>query len=158
MKHLLNAIVIAAGLLTTLPAWGVALDRDALKDPAQEAQAQAIMKDLRCLVCQNQSIELSNADLAHDLRTIVREQVAAGKSEREIKDFMVSRYGDWVLLKPPFKPETYLLWFFPALVFLVAIVSAVLIARRRRQVVNAERLSPEEERQIAEMLGPREGT
>lgn len=84
-----------------------------LADPALEASARALMREIRCVVCQSQSIDESNADIATNLRNIVREQLAAGKSDAAIRDYLMARYGDFVLLKPPFKPETALLWIGP---------------------------------------------
>lgn len=108
------ALGLAAGLVMAVPAAAVGVDADQLADPAMEAEARAIMKDLRCLVCQNQSIEDSNADLARDLRAVVREHVAAGEDARQIRAYLVARYGDWILLKPPFEGATLMLWIAPA--------------------------------------------
>jgi cytochrome c-type biogenesis protein CcmH len=95
-----------------------------------EARAREIAQSLRCLVCQNQSIDDSDADLAHDLRVIVRQRLMAGDSDDQVKQYIVSRYGDYVLLKPPFEPETYLLWLGPAILFLAAASGVVLYYRR----------------------------
>lgn len=103
-----------------------------LADPAEEARAQEIMESLRCLVCQNQSIAESDADLARDLREIVRERVAAGDSAAQVKRFMTDRYGDWILLKPPVKPGTYLLWAAPVLFLLIGALILYFGARARR--------------------------
>src|SRR5690348_18309284 len=81
-----------------------------LADPALEARARALSQELRCLVCQNESIDDSNADLAHDLRVLLRQRLAAGDSDRQALDYIVARYGDFVLLKPPVEPATYALW------------------------------------------------
>ena len=83
---------------------------EVLKDPALEARARALSSELRCMVCQNESIDESDATLAHDIRLLIRERIAKGESNAEVRDFLVSRYGDFILLKPPFKPETLLLW------------------------------------------------
>ena len=88
-----------------------------LKDPALEARARALSTELRCLVCQNESIDDSDAELAHDIRVLVRERIAKGESNAEIRAFLVSRYGDFILLKPPFETSTLLLWFSAPLVF-----------------------------------------
>ena len=106
-------------LLLSAPAFGFTND-DRLSDPAQEARAIELSRELRCLVCQNQSIEDSNADLARDLRRIVRERITAGDSDPQILAFMTARYGDWVLLKPPFKLRTALLWFAPGVLLALA--------------------------------------
>lgn len=85
-------------------------------DPAMEARARHLQRELRCLVCQGESIDESNADLAADLRHLVRKQMAEGRSDRQIKDYLVARYGDFILMRPPVKPDTWLLWFAPFLV------------------------------------------
>ena len=118
---------------------------DRLADPALEARAYDLHKQLRCLVCQNQSIADSNADLARDLRIIVRERVTAGDSDRQVLDYMVARYGDWVLMKPPFKIATALLWLGPGLAFLLAAgVVFVAFRRGRRPLTAGAPLSDEE--------------
>lgn len=101
-----------------------------LPDPKQEAQARAFMREIRCVVCQSQSIDESDAEIAAQLRNAIREQMAAGKSEDEIRDYLVARYGDFVLLKPPFNPGTLLLWVGPFV--LVAIGSAVVFVSSRK--------------------------
>ena len=123
-----------------------------LADPALEARARAINKELRCLVCQNQSIDNSNAGLAADMRGIVRERIAAGDSDSAIMDFFVARYGDWVLLEPPFKARTLVLWLGPFAVLALG-ASAVLVLRlRRRGQARAAAPLSEEERQRLERL------
>jgi cytochrome c-type biogenesis protein CcmH len=105
-----------------------------LEDPAQEARARALQTALRCVVCQGQSIADSNAPLAADMRNLIREQIAAGRSDDEIKSFLVARYGEFVLMEPPLRGDTLLLWFAPALLVLVGggiIAVTVLRARRR---------------------------
>jgi|TARA_R100000005_G_scaffold95557_2_gene77535 cytochrome c-type biogenesis protein CcmH len=114
-----------------LPAGAVFLD-ERLKDPTQEARARDISGDIRCLVCQNQSILDSNADLAKDLRQIVRERITLGDSDAEVRDYLVRRYGDWVLLDPPFKITTYLLWIGPAVIFLIGAILMIIFLRGRR--------------------------
>jgi len=102
-----------------------------LADPVLEERARGLAKQLRCLVCQNQSIDDSDAELAHDLRAIVREQLQAGASDEEILAFLTARYGDFVLLKPPVKPVTWGLWFGPLALLLVAGAGVALYLRRR---------------------------
>src|SRR5690606_34587623 len=104
--------LILALLLFAAPALAIGVD-EPLPDPAQEQRAREISKSLRCLVCQNQSIEDSNATLAKDLRRIVRERVQAGDSDDQVREYLVARYGDWVLLKPPFNVRTAALWIGP---------------------------------------------
>jgi cytochrome c-type biogenesis protein CcmH len=103
-----------------------------LKNPALEKRAREISKHLRCLVCQNQSIDDSNADLARDLRILVRERLTKGDSDEQVVNYIVSRYGDFVLLRPPVKPATYALWFGPALILLIAGFGVVVFLKRRR--------------------------
>lgn len=125
-----------------------------LSNPAQEARARDLHKQLRCLVCQNQSIADSNADLARDLRVIVRERVAAGDSDQQVLDFLVSRYGDWVLLNPPFKATTVVLWVGPGLIFLGAATGVFFYFRRaRRQFAAAAPLSKAERQRLDALLG-----
>jgi len=124
-----------------------------LEDPVLEARAQAIHKQIRCLVCQNQSIHDSNAGLARDLRIVVRDRVAAGDTNGQAIEFMVDRYGDWVLLKPPFKAATLALWLGPLLILLLAGWSARAYYRATpAQVAQAVPLTEEEQRRLAEIL------
>lgn len=126
--------VAAAGVVSLAaptPAAAVGVDQP-LPDPVLEARARAIHKQLRCLVCQNQSIDDSSADLARDLRVLVRERVALGDSDREVLDFVAGRYGDWVLLKPPLDVRTLVLWLGPAALLLLGAGCAVAVLRRPR--------------------------
>ncbi len=123
-----------------------------LADPALEARAEAIGRELRCLVCQNESIEESQAALAHDLRLLIRRHLAAGDSDRQVVDFLVRRYGIFILLDPPFEPATYLLWLGPPLLVLGAGGVLLLRARRRRALVPPP-LSAEENARAAGLLG-----
>lgn len=116
----LLAAGLAAGMLLAGAASAVEPD-EILKDPALEARARNLSLELRCVVCQNQSIDDSNAPLARDLRIIVRERLKAGDSDREVLDFVVSRYGEFVLLRPPFGAHTLLLWLAPALALALAL-------------------------------------
>jgi cytochrome c-type biogenesis protein CcmH len=124
-----------------------------LKDPALEARARALSLELRCVVCQNQSIDDSSAPLAHDLRVIVRERLAAGDSDAEVLAFVEARYGAFVLLRPRFKAQTVLLWLAP-LLLLAGI--AVFLLRTRSRPVDARReaapLSPDEQRRLDDLL------
>jgi cytochrome c-type biogenesis protein CcmH len=137
-------IAIVAVLAFLSPALALTPD-ELLKDPALEHRARAISAELRCLVCQNQSIDDSDAPLAHDLRKLVREQLAQGKSDEEIMDFVVARYGEFVLLKPPLSAGTLLLWGTPFAVLLIA--AAALLLRRRRLDPAPETPLSEAERQ-----------
>lgn len=138
--------------LAALPAPAVEPD-EVLKDPRLEARARELGKELRCLVCQNQSIDDSNAPLARDLRVLVRERLVAGDSDRQVLDYLVGRYGTFVLLKPPMKPATYLLWFGPALVLALGAAGLFVLARRRRVApVEAAPLSAEERKRLDALL------
>jgi cytochrome c-type biogenesis protein CcmH len=125
-----------------------------LADPVLEARARELSKQLRCLVCQNQSIDDSDADLARDLRRIVREQLVAGKSDGEVIDYLTARYGDFVLLKPPVKPATWGLWFGPGAVLLVAAGGIAIYLSRRRRARDAPPapLSSEEQARLDALL------
>lgn len=119
-----------------------------LPDPAQEARARHLFKDVRCLVCQSESIDDSTADLAGDLRKVIREQVAAGRTDDQIRDFLVARYGEYVLLSPRLNGPNLALWVTPLVVLLAG--AAFLILRVRRRPADAT-LSPAEEARIAEL-------
>ena len=123
------------------PAFAVNPD-ERLADPVLEARARTLGKSLRCLVCQNQSIDDSNADLAHDLRVLVRERLSAGDSDDQVLAYLQARYGDYVLLKPPVDPATWVLWFGPAAVLLIG--GGILVFRRRATPAALVPLSPEE--------------
>lgn len=124
-----------------------------LKDPALEKRAESLGHNLRCLVCQSESIEDSNADLARDLRIIVREQISQGKSDDQVVKFVVDRYGDYVLLKPPFKLTTLALWLGPFVLLVIGLVAALSFYRRRSGVPAAPApLSAEEKRRLDALL------
>ena len=139
-------IAILAFLVAVSPALALTPDEQ-LQDPALEARARAISAQLRCLVCQNQSIDDSEAPLALDLRTLVREQLTAGKSDAQVLDFIVARYGQFVLLKPRFEPETLILWGTPVAVLLSA-GAAMILRRKRAQVTPETPLSDDEKRAL----------
>ena len=126
---------------------------EVLPDPALEARARAISEGLRCLVCQNQSIDDSEAPLAKDLRLLVRERLKAGDSDQQIVDFIVARYGEFVLLKPRFEPRTLLLWLATPAVFLLALVLIALAYRRRKSAAEQPApLSVNEQRRLNSLL------
>jgi len=129
-------------VLITTPCFAVNDPAEMLPDHAQELRAEHIGSELRCLVCQNESIEDSGADLAKDLRHLVRERVAAGDSDQQVIDWMVARYGNFVRLKPPFEPATWLLWLSPILALLVG-TGWILLGRRK--IAASQPLSPEEQ-------------
>ncbi|MBS7809891.1 cytochrome c-type biogenesis protein [Roseococcus pinisoli] len=149
MARMLSLLVL---LLAAPLAPASAQIADRLADPVAEARAREIGRELRCLVCQNQSIEDSEADLARDLRRIVREQVSRGASHDEVMRFVHDRYGDFVLLRPPFRLSTLLLWATPVLALLGGLF-AIWRLRRRRAVPVGE-LTEAERARLAERLGP----
>ena len=106
---------------------------DSFSDPAMEARARHLQRQLRCLVCQGESIDESGADLAADLRHLVRQQMADGKSDQQIEDYLVARYGNFILMKPPVEPDTYVLWLAPFLVLIGAGAVAILVISRARK-------------------------
>ena len=136
-----------ARLLALLLACSAALAAD---DPALEKRVAALAHELRCLVCQNQTLADSNAPLAVDLRNEIREQLAKGASEREVREFMVARYGDFVLYRPPFKASTVALWLGPFALLLAGLV--VLVRRLRSRRVPEPALSPAERERAAKLL------
>ena len=124
-----------------------------LADPALEARARTISGELRCLVCQNESIDESGADLAHDIRMLVRQRLSAGDTDRQTRQAVVNRYGSFVLLKPPVEPATYVLWYGPPLLVAAGLTGTWLWLRRRQPVSLAnEPLSPEESRRLDGMM------
>ena len=134
------------------PAHAVQPD-EVLQDPALEARARALSLGLRCLVCQNQSIDDSDAPLARDLRVLVRERLKAGDSDEEIIDFVVARYGEFVLLKPRLSPYTWALWFAPPLVLLAGFGVILFSYRRRRQHADAPKpLTANEKRDLKRLV------
>ena len=146
-------VALLATLIATTPAFSQTgtYNADTPADPATEARLKHLSDELRCLVCQNQTIADSNADLAVDLRRQVREQIAAGRSDREILDFMTARYGDFVLYRPPFKATTALLWGGPALLFSIGAVMLVRLVRERRAAVPPP-LTPDERERANRLL------
>ena len=148
---------LAALVALLLIAWagmaGAVEPRERLADPALEARARALAKELRCLVCQNESIDDSGADLAHDLRVLLRQRISAGDSDAQALDFIVSRYGDFVLLEPPVRPATYVLWFGPPALLTLSGIGALLYIRRRRRTQAAPSpLSDTERQRLAQLL------
>jgi len=151
----LGALVAVTINLVTLPVKAVQPD-EVLQDPALEARARHISEGLRCLVCQNQSIDDSEAPLAKDLRVVVRERLTAGDTDQQIEDFVVARYGEFVLLKPRFTAHTLLLWFATPAMFLLALLIVVLAYRRRATAASPPAaLSETEERKLKSLLDDR---
>ncbi len=143
-------------LLFALPAGAVTPD-EILDDPVLEQRARDISAGLRCLVCQNQSIDDSDAELAKDLRVLVRQRLVVGDSDNEVIGYVVSRYGEFVLLKPRLSSKTIVLWAMPVILLAVGFSYLLLGSRRRRTSASATVLSVEEQSDIKKILGSREG-
>ena len=148
--------LIFAALLFAAPAAAVE-PGEILNDPVLEGRAREISRELRCLVCQNQSIDDSNADLARDLRVIVRERLTAGDTNAQVFDFVVARYGDFVLLNPPLKSSTLILWGAPGILLIFGAVGLVLWFRRRGPPDGTEALTEDERQRLAALLKPEDG-
>ena len=137
----LFAVFLLAAQLAPEPTWAAGAQPDEstyvppLADPVLEARAKALQRELRCLVCQGQSIDESNAPLAADLRRLIRQQIQDGQSDDTIKDFLVARYGAFVLMKPPVREDTFFLWFGPVMLVMIGVgVIGVTVARSRRRL------------------------
>lgn len=148
---LLSLLLAALVLLATGPAGAVQPD-EVLDDPLLEERARDISANLRCLVCQNQSIDDSDAPLARDLRLLVREQLKTGKSDEEIFDYVVARYGEFVLMKPVVAPHTLLLWLAPPILLILGLIAVVTLFRRRAAVPAPKPLSEAEKRRLDKLL------
>jgi cytochrome c-type biogenesis protein CcmH len=157
IRYFLTSLLLCLSLLT-VPAVAVAPD-EILDDPVLEARARALSAELRCMVCQNQSIDDSDAPLAKDLRILVRERLVAGDSNAEVVDYLVSRYGEFVLLKPRFAWHTLVLWAAGPIALLAGLIAIVAALRRRKarqdnaEAQAASKLSEEEERRLRALLG-----
>ena len=153
MARFLPALTLAAALLSALPAVAVQPD-EMLADPALEARARSISAGLRCLVCRNENIDDSNADLARDLRLLVRERLVAGDSDKQVVDYLVSRYGEYVLLNPTARGSNLLLWVAGPGALLIGLIGAGAYLRRRRSASEpaVAPLSEEEEKRLSEIL------
>ena len=148
MRRLVLVALLLA-LVTTAPSLAVQPD-EMLKDPALEARARTLSSELRCLVCQNQSIDDSEAPLARDLRLLVRERLTQGDSDTQVLEFLVSRYGQFVLLRPRLELQTILLWGLPPAALLAGVLGLLVTARRRRKLaVDVAPLSPEEQKRLS---------
>ncbi len=150
---LLLLALLMTPLAATLPAQAVN-PSEMLEDPTLEKRAREISKELRCLVCQNESIDDSDAQLARDLRVLVRERLADGSSDQEVIDYVVSRYGDFVLLNPPFKGTTYVLWIGPLVIGAIGALALILFFRRRARTAPAAAapLTEDEDRKLKSLL------
>lgn len=153
MKRLVLALVLALGALSALPALAVNPD-EMLKDPALEARARQISEGLRCVVCRGETIDESNASIAHDLRVLVRERLLKGDTDAQVMQYIVDRYGEYVLMKPTAKGANLILWGAGPALFLLALAGAGLYLRRRSKASEpAADLSAEEKARVAEIMG-----
>jgi cytochrome c-type biogenesis protein CcmH len=144
--------VLALLVLSVAPLRAVE-PKEMLADPALETRARNLSRELRCMVCQNQSIDDSEAPLAHDLRVLVRERLQAGDSDQQVLNFLVARYGEFVLLRPQFAWHTAALWGLPPAALLLGIVAVVLVMRGRRAApASTDNLSAAEEARLSELL------
>ena len=154
LRKSLQAAAMLAVLFSWSPLWAVE-PNEMLSDPALEARARALSQDLRCMVCQNELIDDSGAPLAHDLRVLVRERIKAGDSDAQVINFLVARYGEFVLLKPRLSWHTAALWGLPPGMLLVGIILLIVAAKRRNAASGSEvapSLSGAEEARLAELL------
>jgi cytochrome c-type biogenesis protein CcmH len=144
---LLLALLAPSAVLAVTPG-------EMLKDPALEARARELSREIRCMVCQNQSIDSSEAPLAHDLRVLVRQRLKAGDTDGEVLDFLVARYGEFVLLKPRLELHTLLLWGLPPAALVAGFIELFFVARRRR-TADPQGLTPEEQQKLSALVEPR---
>jgi cytochrome c-type biogenesis protein CcmH len=147
----LRLLILAAALASCDSALAVQPD-EVLKDPGLEARARVLSRELRCMVCQNQSIDDSDAPLARDLRLLVRERLSAGDSDSKVLDFLVARYGEFVLLKPRMAWHNALLWGTPLLVLIIGFGAMFAASRRRAAAISPALLAPDEERRLNEIV------
>ena len=156
---MIRKALLATVMAVSLPLSAGAVEPDEiLADSALEARAREISKDLRCVVCQNQDIDSSNAGVARDLRLLIRERLVAGDTDAEVIEFVRIRYGNFVLLKPPFNGETLVLWLAPAILILLGTVGAAVTLTKARKRRAADELSRDEEAVVAEMLARNKGS
>jgi cytochrome c-type biogenesis protein CcmH len=151
MIRLVFVALSLAFALAAAPAWAVRPD-EMLPDPRLEARAEQVGTELRCLVCRNQSVEDSDADLAHDIRVLVRERIAAGDSDAQVVAYIHSRYGDFVLLRPPFELGTALLWGGPLLLLLIGAGMVARFYRNQPEIAATAPLSADERERLAALL------
>jgi cytochrome c-type biogenesis protein CcmH len=149
-----QAVALLFALLWSSPLWAVQPD-EMLANPVQEARARALSEELRCMVCQNESIDASEAPLAHDLRVLVRERIKAGDTDTQVLDFLVARYGEFVLLRPRLSWHTAALWGLPPGLLLIGIGMLAVVIRRRSPAAASAGTTPltaAEETRVAELL------
>ena len=158
IKPMHGSIALLAALAISVGSALAVEPNERLADAVQEARARAISAELRCLVCQNESIDESHADLAHDIRMLVRDRLTKGDDDKQVVQSVVDRYGDFVLLKPPVKPATYVLWFAPVILLLGAFAGTVVWLRRRAAGVEVPvPLSAAEQQKLDRLLRDEEG-
>jgi cytochrome c-type biogenesis protein CcmH len=148
MRALVGLLLL---MLLSVPSFAIQPD-EKLGDPALEERARALSQIVRCVVCQNESIDSSEATIARDLRLLIRERLLAGDSDQQVLDYLVARYGSFILLEPPFDPSTWLLWGAPLLVLLLGAALLAATLRRRRKADEPAPLSSEEQRRLDELL------
>lgn len=153
MARLSRLVLILCALLALQPAAFAVKPDEMLADPALEARARTLSAELRCMVCQNQSIDDSDAELARDLRILVRDRLKAGDSDEQVMNYIVSRYGEFVLLKPRVSLRNSLLWATPVLVLLIGAAVVLVMARRRRVLAETPALTPEERAALKRIVG-----
>jgi cytochrome c-type biogenesis protein CcmH len=153
---MIRTLIVVVALTFVAPAWAVN-PNEVLDDPALEERARDLSAELRCLVCQNQSIDDSNADMARDLRLLVRERLVAGDTNEEVLAYVTDRYGAFVRLKPPVTASTVMLWVLPFVVALIAVAASAVYLRGRRTVATDTGLSTEEEEELKRIMADRDG-
>jgi cytochrome c-type biogenesis protein CcmH len=150
---MMRNLLVMALFLTAMPFSVHAVEPDEmLADPVLEARAREVSKQLRCVVCQNQDIDSSNSGVARDLRILVRERLTKGDTNSEVMAFIQARYGDYVLLNPPFKPETYALWLAPVVLMLIGAGGVITVLSKANRPQAMAALNWDEERAVADML------
>ncbi len=155
----MKRLLVGIALLLAIAAHAAAVEpSERLADPALEARARALSDTLRCLVCQNETIDESNAGLAHDIRVFLRERLLAGDTDQQAQQAIVNRYGEFVLLKPPVQPATYILWFVPPALLVVGFIGVVAWLRRNAQpAATPAPLTAQEQRRLDDLLRKADG-
>jgi len=149
------ALLLSLGLLTQKNATAAAVDPLVFTDAKKEARFKNLIGQLRCLVCQNQSIADSNAELAQDLRKEVYDMIIAGKSDQEVIDYLVARYGNFILYRPPLNAQTFLLWFLPGILVILALFFVIGIIKKRSRQAQKVTLDNKAEDRLNKLIGPK---